>query len=109
MSTDIHERILQIIDNEYNGVKTDFAKKNDLKKGTVFSMFKKGTNPSFELIASVLNNHREINPYWLILGEGQIADTMPTEKVQNCQQKLLEAKKEIEYLKKINNLLENQK
>ncbi|BDS10126.1 hypothetical protein [Aureispira anguillae] len=109
MAQGIQNRITQVIDNQYNGVKKNFCEKLGIKQGTLFSMFRKNTNPSFEMIQKILENHRDINPYWLILGEGKVNDTMSTEEVENCQQKLETAQKEIEYLKKINSLLEKQK
>lgn len=109
MGETIQERIQQLIDNQYNGVKRKFSQKMKIKETTVFSMFGKNTNPPFELICNIIKIHREINPYWLILGEGKMNDPLPIIDQENCEDKLESANKEIEYLKEINELLRAKK
>jgi hypothetical protein len=35
-------------------------------------MINKQTDPSFKIVSAILKSFRDINPYWLILGEGEM-------------------------------------
>ena len=106
MEGTVHDRISQIIDNEYNGVKAEFCKKIGIKEGTLFSMFRKNTNPSFDLIRGILEKNREVDPLWLILGEER---KVVNEEAEKLKEELERAQQEIAYLKEINELLRGNK
>lgn len=104
MDAEIHDRITKLIDIQYNGSKLLFCKKNEIKEGTFYSMFKKQTNPSFDMIQAILSHHRELNPYWLILGEGDMHNP-PNDELPVLRKKVEDLQKEMDYLKEINELL----
>ncbi len=109
MTQKIQGRISQIIDTHHNSIKKNFCIFLEIKEGTLFSMFRKNTNPSFELVSKILEKHRDINPYWLILGEGDMQNPLPSDELPVLKKKLAEMQKEMDYLKKINELLESKK
>ena len=120
MGQNIQDRMLQIIDNEYNGIKKGFYEEMKISKGTLAAMFSRRSNPSFELIYKILKKHRNINADWLILGEGKMYKSdvamvkesefiYSSNQLDHCKEQLSTAQKEIEYLKDINKLLRGQK
>jgi len=85
-----------------------FGEKLGIQSATISHIEKNIHRPNFDVIASILAAYREINPYWLLLGEGKmfldkddpiliIANKKaPTnsEEVQKLQEALEKAEKE---------------
>ncbi len=69
METTINQRIEMVAD-KYAKNQSDFAKKIGKPSQTISNIIAGRSNPSFEVIQSVLENFPQIDPFWLILGKG---------------------------------------
>lgn len=115
MPNPVLKRISQIIDYQYKKNKSSFLKKTGIKDGTFYSMYKNDSYPSYDTIIRVLKAHKKINPYWFILGEGemelnkieQLELNLDQLKEENkvLREQLQAIEKERDYLKEINELL----
>jgi len=65
------ERIRKIIKSEKLSVEA-FSKETGISKYTLDSMFKKGTNPSFENLNKIINRYDQYSIDWLLTGRGEI-------------------------------------
>lgn len=68
----IIDRIKFLIQELNGGKQADFAKALGASPQTISSVVKRGSNPSFNLIQSILATYPQVNPYWLILGKGDV-------------------------------------
>lgn len=70
----VHERI-KILIQALDLTVAKFAVKVGLDNHqTLYKMLNNGTKPSFDTIVSILNFFPEVNPRWLLLGEGEMFD-----------------------------------
>ena len=67
----VSQRIRKIIDTKKITVKY-FCERVDASRDAVNQMFRKETEPRLKLIENILREFPDINPYWLILGEGEM-------------------------------------
>ena len=72
------ERIRAIIKNEKLSVEA-FSKSTGISKHTLDSMFKKGTNPSFENLNKIINTYSGYSIDWLLTGKGSMSKVIPYE------------------------------
>lgn len=131
MANEIYKRIEIIIEEGFDGVASKFASKIGQAQPTISSMLKRQTDPSAKVICSILE-HTKINPYWLLLGrgemftsnnetktnvvcedsacygEGQSNQNKYSANIDSLESELASLKKEIAYLKEINSLLKKQ-
>lgn len=65
----------------YKGRQYLFADAAGISRATLSKMLKSGTAPSAETLIQILGSHRFVDPYWLLLGEGEMltpdAPTVP--------------------------------
>jgi len=74
----INERVNKIITDLFNGNKTAFSKRIDVKPTTVSNIVnERATKPSSEILKNIIKAIPEINPSWLLTGEGEM--TMPVD------------------------------
>ncbi|NDW19484.1 helix-turn-helix transcriptional regulator [Dysgonomonas sp. 216] len=79
----IIERIREIIRNESISVET-FSKETGISRYTLDSMFKKGTNPSFENLTKIISAFTRYSLEWLITGKGEMIDPIsPEDRIKN--------------------------
>lgn len=76
--TTVIERIRDLIRNEKISVDT-FAKQTGISKYTLDSMFKKGTNPSFDNLNKIINTYTGYSLDWLMTGRGEMLKMKPYE------------------------------
>ena len=63
------DRVMQIID--YKGVSnSSFEKENDLSNGYIATQLKRNADLGEGVLVKILNNSRNINPEWLLTGNG---------------------------------------
>jgi len=74
----IIERIREIIRNEGLSVEA-FSRETDISRYTLDSMFKKGTNPSFENLNKIISVFTQYSLKWLITGKGEMIISQPYE------------------------------
>ncbi len=97
----IKERVLQIA--EYKG----FSKEKFFKKiGMTYGNFKgsaKKTPLNSDAVAKILTNFPEINPLWLLTGEGEMLKQGggETEKLEKMMQEIRGLQKQVELLEQI--------
>lgn len=84
-STTIIERIRQIIDSENISVET-FSKTTGISKYTLDSMFKKGTNPSFDNLNKIISAFAQYSLDWLMTGKGEMKKTTSAEFVSRINE-----------------------
>lgn len=65
------ERIRKIIKTEKLSVEA-FSKETGVSKYTLDSMFKKGTNPSFENLNKIISRYDQYSIDWLLTGKGEM-------------------------------------
>ncbi len=106
---EVLKRIIKVVNDKYDGVMAKFCQAMGIKPPSFFSTLKREGDPSYKLLKAIIGKHKEINPYWLMLGEGEMEQVNFSIENQDLKEKLETAEKEIIYLKKINSLLENQK
>ncbi len=106
MTLTIQQRIIKMIDIQKGMTKSRFCDKNEISKGTFFSMLKKQTNPSLDTIVKILKGNPEICPDWLILGKGGM---YKNEKELLLEGIIEEKQIEINYLNKKIKILEGKK
>lgn len=71
--SEINDRILYIIDNQYKSNNKKFAETIGFSPQVVFNIVSgRKTKPSFDVIQSILSTNADINPDWLILGKEPI-------------------------------------
>lgn len=77
------ERIRRIIKTEKLSVEA-FSKETGVSKYTLDSMFKKGTNPSFENLNKIITRYEQYSIDWLLTGRGEMlkADVFASEVIQ---------------------------
>lgn len=68
------ERILQFIQSEQIS-STQFADTIGVQRSSVSHILSGRNNPSFDFIKKILSNYHDMNPEWLILGEGEMYKT----------------------------------
>lgn len=68
------ERLREIVFKYYKSG-ANMAKQLDLPQTTV-NRYLNDRTPNFEFLQKLLSSNREINPYWLILGEGEMKRTV---------------------------------
>jgi len=85
-----------------------FGEKLGIQSATISHIEKNIHRPNFDVVASILATYREINPYWLLLGEGKMfldkddpiliisnkKNSASGEEVQKLQEALEKAEKE---------------
>lgn len=76
--TTVIERIREVIRNEKLSVEA-FAKQTGISKYTLDSMFKKGTNPSFDNLNKIIGTYAQYSLDWLMTGRGQMLKMKPYE------------------------------
>jgi DNA-binding XRE family transcriptional regulator len=69
METTINQRI-EMIANKYAKNQSDFAKKIGKPSQTISNIISGRSNPSFEVVHSILESFPQIDPLWFILGKG---------------------------------------
>ena len=70
MKKAIH-RLKEYMDNE--GISNSaFEKKNELSNGYIGTQLKRNADMGESVLVKVLKNYPDINPIWLIIGEGQM-------------------------------------
>lgn len=68
----IDQRIKYLIALSCDGKQRAFAKKINTSPQVINNLLNRKTAPSFKLIQQILREFPKLNPYWLILGEGEI-------------------------------------
>jgi transcriptional regulator with XRE-family HTH domain len=71
----IHERIKQLIDVQGMTVARFSDKVGVENHQTMYKLLKNGTNPSADTIIGILTAFRNLNPRWLLLGDGEMFDS----------------------------------
>jgi len=74
----IIERIKEIIRNESISVEA-FSKETGISRYTLDSMFKKGTNPSFENLSKIISVYTQYSLEWLMKGKGEMFARNPAD------------------------------
>ncbi len=101
----LKQRLVQFL--EYKGIsKSNFYKKTGLKRG-ILDNDKLHTGLNDKSIAIIIANFPEINPIWLLTGEGEMLKKGPEMHSENAQKMEL-AQKEIELLKKQIEILQHE-
>jgi len=59
-----------------------FAAQIHVQPGTISNMMGGRNNPSFEVIKRILQRYPQLNPEWLMFGEGEMWRTVPGEDPQ---------------------------
>lgn len=68
----INERILYLIENQYNDNQKKFAESIGYSAQVVFNIVSgRKTNPSYEVLNAIISTNDDINPDWLLTGKGQ--------------------------------------
>ena len=76
----INERVNKIITDLFNGNKTAFSKRIDVKPTTVSNIVnERATKPSSEILKNIIKAIPEINPSWLLTGEGEMLKSESTD------------------------------
>lgn len=71
MKTAINQRFKILIDRYFDGNQRQVAIKSGLKTGTVNTMYKGTSDPSFSNAATLFDHVKQwVNPYWFLLGDG---------------------------------------
>lgn len=69
----INERILQIIDIQCEGKRNKFAEMIEFSPQVVYNIVSgRKSKPSFDVIHAIVSTFVDINPRWLITGEGDM-------------------------------------
>lgn len=70
----INERIQEIIRKLFNGNKSAFSKRIEIKPTTLSNITRKEkpANPSSDILERIIKNIPEINAYWLVIGQGEM-------------------------------------
>lgn len=116
---DINERILYIIDNQYNGSQKKFAERIGFAAQVVFNIVSgRKSKPSYDVLYAILSTNDYINAEWLIMGHGEMlkqkeAPIVPIvnekdsyiielqkDKIRSLEKELQNQRQEIEQLKK---------
>ncbi|SEP91445.1 helix-turn-helix domain-containing protein [Flavobacterium urocaniciphilum] len=113
---DINERILYIIDNQYNGSQKKFAERIGFAAQVVFNIVSgRKSKPSYDVLYAILSTNDYINAEWLIMGHGEMLkqkeapstnekDTyiieLQKDKIRSLEKELQDQKQTIEQLKK---------
>ena len=70
---DINERILYIIDNQYNGSQKKFAERIGFAAQVVFNIVSgRKSKSSYDVLYAILSTNDYINAEWLIMGHGEM-------------------------------------
>ena len=95
----INERILYLIDNQYNGSQKKFADSIGYAPQVVFNIVAgRKSSPSYDVLNAIILTNDNINTDWLLTGKG---DMLKSDiEIFNSN------KTEVNYLKKINELQE---
>lgn len=116
---DINERILYIIDNQYNGSQKKFAERIGFAAQVVFNIVSgRKSKPSYDVLYAILSTNDYINAEWLIMGHGEMMKEkkeiivtpdiekdsyiieLQKDKIRHLEKELQDQKREIEQLKK---------
>jgi hypothetical protein len=69
----INQRIQHLIDNLEKGSQAAFARKIDVRTGTVGDIIgKRQSKPGYEILAKIVASYPELRADWLIAGEGEM-------------------------------------
>ncbi len=69
--SNINERILYLIENQYNDNQKKFAESIGYSAQVVFNIVSgRKTNPSYEVLNAILSTNDDISPDWLLTGKG---------------------------------------
>lgn len=69
----INERILYIIENQYNDNKKKFAESIGYSAQVIFNIVSgRKNNPSFEVLNAIISTNADISSEWLLTGEGKM-------------------------------------
>ena len=69
----INERILYIIENQYNNNQKKFAEAIGFAAQVIFNIVSgRKSKPSFDVIESIISTNDNINPEWLLTGKGSM-------------------------------------
>lgn len=103
MNTDneyqVNDRIIELMESlRYKP--SDFSRSIDVIPSRITNIIQKKNKPNLEVVQKVLVNFRNINPYWLILGEGTMFRTGSGE-VEAGQSEDEGGDAELRYLKQI--------
>ncbi|MCU0439199.1 MAG: helix-turn-helix domain-containing protein [Raineya sp.] len=99
---------ISMIRQHYELSQKQFGEKLGIQSATISHIEKNIHRPNFDVVASILATYREINPYWLLLGEGKMfldkddpiliisnkKSSTNNEEVQKLQEDLEKEKKE---------------
>lgn len=79
--SNINERILYLIENQYNDNQKKFAESIGYSAQVVFNIVSgRKTNPSYDVLNSIISTNDDINSEWLLTGKGEmLKDGAPTE------------------------------
>ena len=97
------QRIRKIIDTKKISIKF-FCEQTGINRDTLNQMFRKDSDPRLKLIQKVMLGFPELNPIWLILGEGEMW-VSDSGKDDDLAKDVMDIK---EQLKKINERLEKE-
>ncbi len=75
----IDQRIKYLIALTCEGNQRAFAQKLGAKPQTISNLINRGGSPGFKLIQQIVRQYPQLNPYWLILGEGDLGEDFQTE------------------------------
>lgn len=89
MNTDneyeINDRVIELMDvMRYKPV--DFAKAINLAPSNISNIRNKTARPGLPIIQNIIQNFKNVNPYWLLLGEGEmlLSEEMDFEKMKKA-------------------------
>lgn len=78
------DRILQIMERE--GVSNaEFAEKIGISTSSLSHIFNGRNKPSLEVVMRIHKAYPEINLYWLLYGEGEMEEALPSQVPQNSE------------------------
>lgn len=83
------QRIKHIIKSKNISIET-FAEQTGTTRGTLNQMFKNDSNPKLPLLAACLNSFPDLNPRWLITGEGNVWEPENFNQYQVLQNRIVE-------------------
>ena len=83
------QRIKHIIKSKNLTIEA-FAEQTGTTRGTLNQMFKNDSNPKLPLLAACLNAFSDLNPRWLITGEGSAWESKNSNQYQVLQNRIVE-------------------
>lgn len=69
----INKRVQYIVDKEYSGNYTKFARAMEVSPVTIFNIISgRKSEPSFGILQKMVASHPDINPMWIMDGQGDM-------------------------------------